>query len=238
MISTKEKLQNLDLPDILQSREKQKELASQGLLVEAFIALEKPVLQEIIQLLSSQELRDLINRGEITLAMIKPALTESTTLAVTLTEDKQNQLLIEAISPPLDPIFEIVLPMDEETLEAWYGGKPKQAQSQISPIDTTRYGQTHYSRWDEFVALMNRGSVTFVLLFDSNGNAVAEWREQMGNHWNVEKVKHEYPNSLRALYAVDNHNNIFHGSDSPQSVIKEIELLVGLIEKKIALSEA
>lgn len=55
-------------------------------------------------------------------------------------------------------------------------------------------------------------------------NAITKWRKFIGPT-NSNKAREEAPGSLRALYGEDGTKNACHGSDSPQSVDRELGLI-------------
>lgn len=54
--------------------------------------------------------------------------------------------------------------------------------------------------------------------------AIKKWRQFIGPT-NSLKAKEEAPNSIRALYGTDGTKNACHGSDSPQSVERELGII-------------
>jgi len=219
-----DRLKSIPIPEGL-SRENVSQFLSQALLGE--VRWPPSQIREIRTNLESKELEVLVNEGKITLALIKPELAS----AVPQDSDKpvSDSEIVEQIRDnirvPLQEFFSISLVLTDEMVEEWYEGMAKQRQIGVPPFDENRYGQHHESRWDEYKSLMLRGSVTFLLLYSEDGKAVEHWRQQMGNHWNVDKVREMFPDSLRAKLAKDNHNNLLHGSDSPESALREIHLL-------------
>jgi len=72
-------------------------------------------------------------------------------------------------------------------------------------------------------------------------SAVVWWRDKMGDT-RPEQAKINNPLSIRARHAIGLPNNIVHGSDSPESVMRELgildEAIVDLINKNKETSEA
>jgi len=229
-----DKLRQLPIPEEL-TRQRLDGTLAQALLGSLEL---KPYIDEIVQALRSQDLSQLITEGKITLAMIKPRLEDAISDEVGARTSKDDAslavLLEQSIRPPLSSVFEVSMIFTEEMVNGWYGGSPKENQLQLPPEDPHRYGMEFQNRWEEFVALMTRGPVTFLLLYDEGGNAVQLWREQMGNDWHMIRVKEKYPDSLRARYGVDNHNNLLHGSDSPESVKREVSFVADQLEKIVS----
>ena len=57
-------------------------------------------------------------------------------------------------------------------------------------------------------------------------NAIAKWRELIGPT-NLDIAKQQAPTSLRAMYARSTTENFAHGSDSPASAKREIDIIFG-----------
>ncbi|XP_071440956.1 nucleoside diphosphate kinase homolog 7 isoform X2 [Hetaerina americana] len=55
------------------------------------------------------------------------------------------------------------------------------------------------------------------------GNAIKAWRQEIGPT-DVQQAKDEAPTSLRAMYGINKTLNGFHGSDSPESAERELEI--------------
>lgn len=214
----------------------------EGFLSQALLGLAKDIsfkIDSILNLLESEELIQLIDQEKITIAMVKPDLINGVNQPYGSLSDAELDAQIRSdIADPLEEIFSISLSLTPEMVEEWYGGGPKERQLQSPPIDENRYGVKHLTRWDEYKALMTSGPVTISLLFSNTGSAVVEWRRQMGNHWDIRRVREEFPNSLRAKYARDPHNNLLHGSDSAESVKHEVKLLKDFLKQyRLLVSE-
>lgn len=204
--------------------------------------IHKETLRQIIEILSSESIQQLIECDMLTIGMIKPEidaalLPERQDEIEDITDPTIATLIMEEIQAPLELVFDISITADDEFIEQFYSGAPRETQLKIPPTDPNRYGLELQNRWEEHVAMMKRGPVTWMLLHDPNGNAVAEWRRQMGTSWNVEDLREEEPDSLRAIFAKDNHNNMLHGSDSIESVHRELKLLVSFLQKILDKAE-
>lgn len=66
-------------------------------------------------------------------------------------------------------------------------------------------------------------------------NAVTAWRNFIGPT-NSNTARTSSPTSLRALYGTDGSRNAVHGSDSPTSAVRELELFFGLPSNPAVLS--
>ena len=179
-------------------------------------------VREAQELLLSTEMTDLIESGHVTIAMIKPRLDKHmNTAEVSFIDDPSLTAFLEDKISTLQPVFSVSLKMTKKMVEEFYGrrqsnGKPSPKESMMS--NTVSSGRTV---WQEFIELMDSGPVTFIVLYDEEGRAVEKWRNEMGTTFNVDKLRESEPGSLRARYAITNQNNIFHGSDSPDSAIIE-----------------
>ena len=188
--------------------------------------LEQLPLSKIIALLGSDNLREACKNGNITVALVKPELVSATHGFEGLTDNEIKDQLLAEIELPLEKLFEISFKMPGQIVNDWYGGTPRERQIELQPLKNPGYS----SRWQEYFKFMTDNPSTYVLLYSEDGNAVKEWRSQMGDNWNIEEIIHEEPDSLRARYAVDNHNNLFHGSDSPENAQRELDLLIKALQ--------
>lgn len=222
----------------LRQIEPPKELSRQALWeasLSAFLT-EKVGLREIIDILKSDDFRQEVLRGKVTIGMIKPSLDEAVKdeAVQSDTDWDRAQELIQVISDKLDVILQISIRFTEAMVNQFYEGMPKDTQMTQSPANPNRYGQTHQTRWEEFVALMTGAPATFLILAKEDGRAIETWRKMMGGSWDISQAE---PNSLRATYPIENHNNVFHGSDSPASVFKELDFLIAYLEESISLQD-
>ncbi|MEX1052265.1 MAG: nucleoside-diphosphate kinase [Patescibacteria group bacterium] len=158
-------------------------------------------LKEIVDLLNMRELHDLVHEGKLTLAGIKPN-TQQTGLDVD-SDDEGADMLRNMIQPPLEEIFSISLFMDSDDVEAFYGKELVDDLKQ-RPLEDGNV-------WEKYSKIMSAGPATFILLYDQNGNAVNEWRKQVGPT-NLQKARDEHPNSIRGRFALETERNLVHGS--------------------------
>lgn len=178
---------------------------------------------EFINLLSDQDLLSEIRNGNVTLAMIRPELDSSTAIHgndIAIAEE------IETYIADLGILAKFSLTFDEEAVNEFYSGGPKEVQLEQPPM--RRNTET---RWNEFVAIMTSGPTTILLLHTPEGNAIQEWRRQVG-HWNIEANRD--PATIRGKFGLDNYNNLVHGSDAPESVEREVGIIKECISRQIA----
>lgn len=181
-------------------------------------------VDKIRELLSNPEMNELIDSDNITVGMIKPRLDrhmDKSNLNIGFPGDSElAEFMIDQISDNLEPILSVSFRMNEKMLNEFYAGNPKE---RMQNAINKKTGET---RWQEFKRLMASGPVTFIVLHSRSGNAIDTWRKTMGTTWDVDALKVSEPNSLRAQYAIDNNNNILHGSDSIESVHREINFMI------------
>lgn len=194
------------------------------------MAQETAFLRNIAEILKSKSFLKLVDGGFITLAMVKPQVDLASHISAS--DSELASQLLGNIKPPLEVIAEVSILLNEAMINTFYSGKPKEVQLAIAPVDSKRYGKQHKNRWEEFVSWMQQGPVTYAILYSAEGNAPALWRAQMGDDWNIARVKQSAPDSIRARFAAgkDEHNNLLHGSDSSESARREISLLVMMLQ--------
>ncbi|KAH0789454.1 Nucleoside diphosphate kinase family protein [Histomonas meleagridis] len=78
--------------------------------------------------------------------------------------------------------------------------------------------------YKDLAGYMTSGTIVAMELVGPN--AIAKWREIIGPT-KKEVAVEQAPNSLRALYARSTTENLCHGSDSPASAARELELVFG-----------
>lgn len=230
-----DRLRSLPVPDMF-SREKAGSywgLFSQGLLAENASDI---FLQEMIKILESPELTQLINNGNITLAAIRPRLEASVRPGAVGGEaifDDSNlaDFLLGQIKPPLQVVCHLSIVTPPELVGEFYAGGPKRSMEKSPAEYPDRYGNRPTNRWGEWLEYMTSGPTTFIILYSCDGNAVSCWRDQMGNHRRVEILRETQPESLRAQFAVDSDKNLFHGSSSPEEVLREIKIISDYLER-------
>lgn len=197
---------------------------------------------------------------QVTLAMIKPRAMEDidrSTLPDEVNPFNDGQVanfLLDQIES-LDPIWQVSLPMNE-VVEDWYAGKPKKNQQGEPPLrmaqdDTEEerlfFGSEIENHWEEVKALFHGSPVTFALFYDEDGEAIESLRDQIGTTWELNVLKDKEPDSLRVRHTREDregkqkpyseHSNLYHGSDSPESVQREIDIVIEIIEKYLRLAQ-
>lgn len=186
--------------------------------------VEKPQSEdyaEILEILQSDQLEKLIDDGLVTLAMIKPKVgPEANNLAL---GDIEAADKIETMIGGLGVMAKFSFTFDSEGADIFYDG-PAKTDSMMPkpPLKSDKFE----NRWEEYKDLMQSGPVTVLLLYGEN--AIESWREHLG-HWNI--VANHDPATIRGALGVDNHNNLVHGSDSPESVKREVSIVADQLSR-------
>jgi nucleoside diphosphate kinase len=188
-------------------------------------AEERREVAAVIELLQSPELQEHINAGRVTFAMIRPHVgPEDNLLGLS---DEAAAWEIESMIEGLGVMAKFSFTFTPEDTDVFYTG---------TPVETMQNGPTMRdfsfpNRWEEFRVQMASGPVTALLLFDSEGQAVEKWRDHLG-HWNIDKYRD--PATIRGKLGIDKYNNLVHGSDSPESVQKELQLVAGILQRELS----
>lgn len=198
-------------------------------------------LLELIQLLSSPEVEEGIKSNRLTLGMIKPRLDEGVRpqgkdeligdICVNEESVVQDLLLYKAIlhkeiCPYIQPFAIFSLLIDPDFLAKFYNGRSQTRQRNEPPIDPHRYGNSYETRWDEYTTLMTMWPVTFLLLESASNTASSDWRSIIGKKWKRSDLDlPEHADKLRGRLVLNEHNSLFHGSDSVEDALNEITLI-------------
>lgn len=176
---------------------------------------------EILEILHSDQLRTLVDDGLVTLAMIKPNVgPEANNMAL---DDLAAADEIETRIGELGVMAKFSFTFDAEGADVFYDGPAKTDSMMPKP---PLKSDTFENRWEEYKDLMQSGPATILLLYGVN--AIEKWRQHLG-HWNI--VANHDPATIRGAMGVDNHNNLVHGSDSPESVKREIAIIADQISR-------
>lgn len=173
-------------------------------------------IYEIIDILEDSRLQAEIAAGNVSLAMIRPNVGPEANVLGLPDIEASNE--IEGLIQNLGFTAKFSFRFNKEAVEEFYGGDPRDGMSKGTAKDSEKYS----NRWLEFVDFMTSGPTTAILLFSPNGDAIPLWRSHLG-HWNIDKERD--PNTIRGKLGVDKFNNLVHGSDSPQSVSRELEII-------------
>ncbi|KAK4479535.1 hypothetical protein RD792_015051 [Penstemon davidsonii] len=129
---------------------------------------------------------------EKTLAMIKPDGVEG---------DYIDVIKKTILASGFNITLEIQLQLNEHTVKSFYAEHASK------------------SFFSDLVQYMTSGPVLIMVL--EKANAIADWRDLIGPT-DSNKAKATHPKSVRALCGLDLQRNCVHGSDSPQSAVREI----------------
>lgn len=191
--------------------------------IEILGSLELQKLDKMIEVFEHPGLQELIVLGEITFGAIKPR-TQISKLGVE-DDDEGERKLLSMVKPPLKIIFSTSLAPTEQELNEFY---PIELRDRLSLL---KDGNSDV--WSNFVGQMLSGPVTYFILYDPHGNAVEEWRTQIGVT-NPEKAD---PNSIRGKYAIETKLNLVHGSSGDTSEEKASNVKTEINWLKSRLSE-
>lgn len=176
------------------------------------------------ELLSSPLIQEEIGKGNVTLAMIRPNVgPEANILGLS---DEIASEKIEQMIECLGVMTKFSFTFTPEAAAAFYAGGPQESMSKEPPRNPQKYA----NRWPEFIDFMASGPTTILLLHSPNGDAIPLWRSHLG-HWNIDEVRD--PATIRGKLGVNKYNNLVHGSDSPESVIRELSLIAQCIQTQV-----
>ena len=185
-------------------------------------------LSEVLSIFDDRRLEQEILSGNVTLAMVRPNVgPDANNLNL---PDFEAADRIEGMIEGLGVLAKFSFNFTTETTEEFYGGGPQESMSKESPIDPIKY----VSRWPEFVEFMTSGPTTVILLHDPSGDAIQKWRSHLG-HWNIDEVRDE--STIRGKLGVNKYNNLVHGSDAPESVLRELSIIRRCVESAISDSD-
>lgn len=204
----------LAVPSVL-NRETLNVLSSGSYERMTFGELERLKLEKIVQVLDHPELNKLVDAHKITLALIKPHADEN---IKGLADESTAAAITSEIRRPLKPVFNVSVRLNYLDAEDFY----KNQRGQLLKLPPIRDKSTA-NRWEEHLAFMSSGPTTFMLLYSEKGNAIGEWRKQIGA-WDVDNKKRDFK-TIRGRWAKSNLTSIVHGSDSPETAKREIRVL-------------
>ncbi|KAI3914277.1 hypothetical protein MKW92_049686, partial [Papaver armeniacum] len=97
---------------------------------------------------------------------------------------------------------------------------------QLDEDNTGLFYAEHSKRgfFNNLIKYMTSGPVVVMVL--EKEDAVVDWRALIGPT-DASKAKMSHPNSIRAMCGLDMERNCVHGSDSPQSAVREISFFFG-----------
>ena len=176
----------------------------------------------VAELLADSRVIEAAQNGQLTLAMIRPNVGPEANLQSL--SDSECAELIEEMIVGLGVVGKFSFKFTEDVVDEFYSGAPQETMERNSPLDSTRFD----SRWPEFKEFMASGPTTALLLYSPDGDAIEKWRSHLG-HWNIDKNRD--PATIRGALGVNLYNNLVHGSDAPESVVRELGLIRNIVEK-------
>jgi len=173
--------------------------------------LEREKLALIVEVLKHPEFARLVEEGHLTFGMVKPRREEA--VRTPGSDEENTERLIAAIKPPLQVLIRQDFFWPREIMENFY--------DHLRPLA----GGTVFER---VVRDMSSRAVTALILFNPEGNAIQEWREQIGP---TGADPHEPGETLRHRFGAGIENNGTHGSDSVENVKQDFTFLKEVLEK-------
>ena len=171
---------------------------------------------ELINFLDSDDLLQEIQNGNVTLALIRSNLDTTTNQLVS---DVEIAEIIEKSIIGFGIIAKFSMKFDFPAFEDFYDGEPKKI---LLGLEPKRHNQFD-NRWQEFGnTIMANGVTTVLLLHSQDNDAILKWRRQIG-HRDIENNRDL--STLRGKFGLDNYSTIVHGSDSPEAVKREINII-------------
>ena len=185
--------------------------------------LERVKLEKILQVLRHPVLDHLIDKGQITFAMIKPHADEGKGLSNN--DDEAAMGLIREIGEER-AVFQLPFKFTKRDVERFYGPHKNEfeARKVKKPTDNER------TVWDQIMHYYPSGPVTFLLVYVPEGSAV-EWLTDITG---PTLPKKKDPDSIRKRHGAKLPNNYVHRSSSIPEVKREVDVLANIIEKSIA----
>lgn len=173
-------------------------------------------LDTIVELLKSPDVSDLVDKGSLTLGMIKPQV--GTALGLPYNDDEAAKVLMHEIDPSR-VVFNFAYKFTHAQTEVFYALIKEQYQDVITPIGD--------SIWESLYNFAPSGPLSIMLLQDEGGDAVQWWRNRMGNTQPGKAAKE----SIRGRHAVQEMlpNNLVHGSGSVDEAKREIGLVADIL---------
>lgn len=174
-----------------------------------------------LEVLNDPYVHELASEGKLSVAIIRPQVGPDANLQGY--DDLTAADKIEEQIQNLGVVAKFSFYFDEDIIETFYEGPSKESMRTTPPQQDPSFP----NKWEEFKNLMISGPST-VLLLHSPDDAITEWRSHLG-HWNIEKTRD--PSTIRGRMGVNNFNNLVHGSDAPESVIRELGLISESIQR-------
>lgn len=181
--------------------------------------VEKAHLARINGILTHPALQGLIEAGKITVGLIKPHVNKG---RPDMSDDEiADDILNSKIQKPLQVIFSLPIWITPAEVENFYSVHKARFSSLKDDQGTSTV-------WDRLTSYMTSGAVTFVLIYSPDGNAVPEWRRQIGP---TNPAADTARTTIRGRFGFDVRHNVVHGSDSTENVREEIAWMQKKIDR-------
>ena len=177
---------------------------------------EQAAILSVIDLLRDPRLADEITAGNVTLAMIRPQVGPDANQRGVPDLEAADE--IEEMIMGLGVMAKFSFTFSAHAAETFYAGGPQSSMLNEPARNPLQYD----TRWPEFVDFMSSGPTTVLLLHSPKGDAIPRWRAHLG-HWNIDEVRD--PATIRGRFGVNKYNNLVHGSDASEAVIREIGII-------------
>lgn len=174
-------------------------------------------------LLGDSTVRSMMRQGQLTLALIRPQVGgRANRLGL---NDRKAAEEIESRFQGVGVAAKFSFRFDRPHLDQFYSGGPREHMLDVTPITDSKR-QRFDNRWEELADLMLSGPTT-ALLLHAPKDAPGIVRGQFG-HWNIEKNRD--PQTIRGALGANNYNNLTHGSDTPQAVLRETQIIMHCLQ--------
>ncbi len=182
-------------------------------------------LEKLINLksiLDSKQVDNLFMNGKLTIGIVKPRANEGMGLPDN-DEEATNIIMDEVGRDRIMLAFSKKL--TKEQAEKFY--QPNREAQEKRIIDD----KTGLTVWDSVVEFTHSDSLTFLIIYDKDSNAINWWRERMGatnpDKANNGTIRRNHATALMLP------NNLVHGSDSIKSALREKNILSEIIGEEI-----
>lgn len=167
--------------------------------------LEQSKLHRINAVLNHPELDSLIGEGKITLGLIKPRVNISKGLPSN--DQEAAEKIMDEIGRE-NVVFSFSTKFNSADVERFYAEAKEKYPEEI---------------WRSIFEYSQSGPLTFLLIYRERGDAISWWRTKMGKTHPAQAD----PESIRGKYGIEEElpKNLVHGSDSVESVRKELSEL-------------
>lgn len=162
-------------------------------------------------LINHREFQEATQAGHVTYGMVKPHVNTAKEENKSLSDDEVAEAIISEIESPLQPTIVRHTFMPEQVAQIFYDNlRGKRGSDEI------------FNRVTEF---MSGGAITGLVLLNEEGDAIQEWRNQIGATNPTEAAE----GTIRKIFADSIENNVVHGSDSAENAQREMNIFVGLL---------